>query len=675
LRYRKISVRALRRRQARVTRRWQRQGWELVSQQERRFRPELTFRKGRPSRRLSQVVLCTGLVLVLVAALVAASIRWWPWSNDPVASASSDAGVAVQALRDGELETLEGYLAAYRGNEDFAYYFASETDPRTLGDAIGTFATESGGTEFDARVESEAYQFLIVDLAGVLSLAASARGDHALPGAWTADFIKATTRPETLDASDDPEHATLRDAQDEANKQNLLLLLANGTWPTSFLKAVTATYVEFDEAEGAHAWPGTQDNGARYAPAPSGVYLTDGIVALAAALTANPEASAWAFADFQPGIKEIEGSDYEIGNFTHYLLFQHTYPKGPDDIDLGVTVAMTALASAAGAAAADEATAGERGPLHDAEALTAFANDVKEGKSRSCSWRVYDCVVTTAKAIAHLAQWVWNRVARWGHLALDAVATVAFVAGAIATATGVGAPVGVPLIFVGVAAETANAGWYAIEGDYLMAGVSLASVVPGMWFTKLATATKGTAAGKSVIAAVVAAKGATVGRVLETAAPVSERIARVVKVWRKGSKATSTEIAEAGAKNVRTATKATYPREKELQDELAAKIPDAETEFPMKTECAATCSGNRRVDIYDRATGACTEVKTGMVRSNMKSDIGEVAKDVILKKSKKCKSVTWVFGPDKNGVVGPYNELRQELQKHRIPYEILKAAA
>ena len=41
-------------------------------------------------------------------------------------------------------------------------------------------------------------------------------------------------------------------------------------------------------------------------------------------------------------------------------------------------------------------------------------------------------------------------------------------------------------MFVGVAAETANAGWYAVEGDYLMAGVSLASVAPGLGFAKLA---------------------------------------------------------------------------------------------------------------------------------------------------------------------------------------------
>lgn len=668
----------MRRRQARVTEKWQRHGWEFVSQRERRFRPELTFRKARPKRRYSHVVLSTGLALCLVAALVAAAIRWWPSTTDSIANARRDAGVAVQALRDGDLPTLEGYLAANRGDEDFAYYFTAETDPRMLGEALGTVVTESDETSAEAYSESESYQFLIPDLAGALSLAASATGEHALPGSWTADFVTATTRPGNLDVGNGTEDAPAREAQDEANKQNLLLLLANGTWPTSFLKTVTSEYVTFDQAEGANAWPGPQDNGGFYAPAPSGVYLTDGIVALTAALTANPQASAWAFGDFQPGTKVIEGSDYEIGDFTHYLLFEHDYPKGADDTDLGVTVAMTALASAAGETAQSGATATEPGPLHDAEALSAFANDIKEMKEnegRSCSWRVYDCVVTAAKAIAHLANWVWNRVSRWGHLALDAVASVAFVAGAVSSATGVGASVGVPLMFVGVSAEAANAGWYAVEGDYLMAGVSLASVAPGMWFTKLAAATKGTSAGKAVVAAVVASKGATVGRVLETSAPLSERVARVVSVWRKGSTATSAEIAEAGAKNVGTATRPAYPAEKDLQSELAAKVPGAKTEVPMETKCASTCSGNRRVDIYDPATGSCTEIKTGMGLSNKKTDLGEVAKDVMLRTNKTCKSLQWIFGPDKNGVVGPYEELRKELQRNRIPYEILKAAA
>lgn len=673
LRYKQKSVRALRRRQARVTEKRQGKGWELVSRQERRFRPTLTFRKARSNRPWSRMIVSAGLVLCLMAALVAASIRWWPSGSDPVADLREDAAVAVQAVRNGDLEALGNYLAAYRGDQGFAYYFASETDPRTLGDALGTVATEFDGKEFDADFDTEAYEFLIPDLAGVLSLAVSATGEQALPASWTDDFVTATTHPEDLDVHDDAADAGVREAQDEANKQNLLLLLANGSWPTAFLETVTGAYVDFDEAEDEDAWPGPQDDGGLYAPAPSGVYLTDGIIALTAALTANPEASAWAFADFRPGTKEIEGSDYEIGRFTHYLLFQHVYPQGADDTDLGVTVAMTALASAAGATAADGSTADEPGPLHDSEALTAFANDVKEGKSRSCSWRVYDCVVTAAKAVAHLAEWVWDHVSSWGHLALDAVATVAFVAGAIATATGVGATVGVPLMFVGVAAETANAGWYAVEGDYLMAGISLASVVPGMWLTKVAVAVKGTAAGAAVVSAVVAAKGAAVGRVLETAAPLGERLAKVVKIWRKGGSAlpaaTARELAEAGATEVRPALRATNPRESVYQDDVLASIPGARKQR-LETGCKKTCTGNRDVDVFDPATGACIEVKAGLVPSNKKHDLQEIEKDLRLLKNKNCKSIEWRFGPGPDGKVGPYADLRQALQKKGIPYSM-----
>jgi hypothetical protein len=674
LRYKQKSVRAMRRRHARVARKWQDRGWELVSQEDGRFRPRLTFRKPLPSRRLSRVILTTGLALCLVAAVVAASIRWWPSSSDLEADTRRDAAAAVQALRDGDLETVGSYLAAYRSDRDFAYYFASKTEPRTLGDALGTVATQFDGTEFDADFDRESYEFLIPDLAGVLALAVSTTGEQTLSAAWTDEFVTATTQPDDIASDDEAGGAGLREAQDEANKQNLLLLLANGRWPTAFLKAVANAYVEFDEVEGEDAWPGPKDDGGLYAPAPSGVYLTDGIVALTAALTANPEASAWAFVDFKPGSKEIEGSDYEIGNFTHFLLFEHTYPTGADGTDLGVTVAMTALASAAGSTVASGSTADEPGPLHDAEALTAFANDIKEAKAGSCSWRVYDCVVTAAKAVAHLAKWVWDHVAQWGHLALDAVATVAFVAGGIATATGVGASIGVPLMFIGVAAETANAGWYAVEGDYLMAGVSLAAVVPGMWFTKLAATAKGTAAGAKVVGAVVAAKGATVGRVLETAAPSAERVARVVKVWWKGSKATSTEIAEAGAKKVGTATKATYVRESEFQAELASRIPGA-SKKQLTTGCESTCRPKRNVDIYDPATGACIEVKVGKGLTNKKHDFKEMTADLALLKNKGCKSVKWVFGPNKNGVVGPHDDYRRELQKRKIPYEIMRAAA
>jgi hypothetical protein len=386
---------------------------EFAPQVEQRLQPKRTARKPRPSHRFGRATLLAGLVLCLVAAVVAASVRWWPTNRDVPTDARDDAAVAVKALRHGNLETVGNYLAAYRGDPTFAYDFTSATNPREIGDALGTVATKFDGTEFYGSFDREGYEFLVPDLAGVVSLAVSGTGEHALAARWTDEFVKATTDPAALDADREPAGAITRQQQDEANKQNLLLLLGNARWPTAFLKAVTVAYVELDQAKGEDAWPGPQGGRGLYAPAPSGAYVTDGIVALTAALTANPDASAWAFADFQPGTKEIDGSDYEVGNFTHYLLFQHTYPEGIDGTDLGVTVAMTALASAAGESAVAGSTAVEPGPLHDAEVLTAFANDIKEVKRRSCSWRVYDCVVTAAKAVAHLAEWVWERVSDW----------------------------------------------------------------------------------------------------------------------------------------------------------------------------------------------------------------------------------------------------------------------
>ncbi|GAB3862651.1 hypothetical protein GCM10028801_28560 [Nocardioides maradonensis] len=621
---------------------------------------------------MGRTIASAGLVLCLLAGLVVASIQWWHWKDDQVAHTRADAAVAVHALRAGNLDTLGNYLAAYRGDQDFAYYFASETDPRTLGDALGTVATDFNGTEFVPGFDRTAYEFLVPDLAGALSLAMSSTDRWPLAQMWTHEFVTATTHPTSLGTGGEEADDDARAAQDVANKQNLLLLLANGHWPTAFLKTVTTAYVSFDTAEGDHAWPGPQTKGGQYAPAPSGVYLTDGIVALTAALTSNPDASAWAFTDFQPGTKQIDGSDYEIGNFTHYLMFDHQHPKGTDGTDLGVTVSMTALASAAGKAAVDGLTADEPGPVHDAETLTAFANDIKESKRPSCSWRVYDCVVTAAKAVAHLAKWVWEHVSHWGHLVLDAVATVAFVAGAITTGTGVGAEVGVPLMFIGVSAEVANAGWYAVEGDYLMAGISLASVVPQMWFAKLAAVAKGTKVGAAITGAVTAAKGATVGRVLEAAAPLAERVAKVVNVWRKANSfvpATARELAEAGATQVRKAARAVYPKERDYQDDVLASIPGSRKQR-LETGCKKTCSGNRDVDVFDPATGACIEVKSGLVPSNKKHDLEEIEKDLLLLKNKNCRSVEWRFGPGPDGKVGPYDALRQALQKKGIKYSM-----
>jgi hypothetical protein len=144
-----------------------------------------------------------------------------------------------------------------------------------------------------------------------------------------------------------PTPGLAREDQDRANAQSLLLLISRGYWSTDFLKAVTAAYWDFDHSQGGNAWPLPQRAGAMYAVAPGGKYLADGILALTAALTANPVASAWAFTAFQPGTEAIEGSGQQVGKFTHYLFFEHRFSSGSSTDDgIGMTAALTALSAA-----------------------------------------------------------------------------------------------------------------------------------------------------------------------------------------------------------------------------------------------------------------------------------------------------------------------------------------
>ena len=81
--------------------------------------------------------------------------------------------------------------------------------------------------------------------------------------------------------------------------------------------------------------------------------------------------------------------------------------------------------------------------------------------------------MTTASCVIDAARTVWRWVKRWGHLVLD-ILTVA---------TSFAPP---PFNIAAVGTGALNATWYAIEGDYGMAGLSLAVAVPGLAFTKIA---------------------------------------------------------------------------------------------------------------------------------------------------------------------------------------------
>ncbi|GEL93851.1 hypothetical protein CCO02nite_05090 [Cellulomonas composti] len=398
--------------------------------------------------------------------------------RDQLWGVRADARAALRALDDGDLVALDELLTANRGRGDFAYHFASGATPRELGDALATVAGTSKDIPLKSGVNPATYELTLTDLAGVLALATHGTGDEALPTAWADDFVVATTNPTALYGEHDgffDRDGKRREAQDEANRSNLLLLLSRGYWSLEFLQAVTTGYHEYDLAHDEDAWPQADpSDDVGYAPAPNGVYLNDGVLALTAALTANPAASEWAFTEFLPGTVTLDGSDQTIGRFTHYLFFEHRFPEDSDDNSIGATAALTALSSAIDAAGTSGATATAEsntsptspGPMHDVQVLRAMAQDVSE--SSGCSWNPLDyghCVVAAAKA-------VWRWVQHWGHLVLDILSVATF------------APP--PFDMVGVAAAATNATWYAIDGDYGTAGLSLAAAVPGLAFAKTA---------------------------------------------------------------------------------------------------------------------------------------------------------------------------------------------
>lgn len=513
----------MRRRHARVAEKWQDKGWEFVSQTERRFRTEMTFRRVKPNRRWRLLIARAGLAVSVVIGLIVASTQL-PFVKDPLAEVRADAHAAIEALHAGDLPSLDVLLAANRGQDDFAYFFASRTTPRALGDALSSVAGENEDEPLKDGVDPHAYEITLTDLAGTLGLATFGTGDRSLPAEWTDDFIAATTTPEDLSGAADE----ARVDQDQANKQNLLLLLSRGYWSTEFLEAVTDAYWQYDHENGDDAWPGTAEADANYAPAPTGHYLTDGILALTAALTANPEASAWAFADFQPGVEKIDGSDYTIGKFTHYLLFEHRFPQSDDGESFGMTATLTALSSAidgtagSGADNASQASrsADEAGPLHDSVALQALAKKLNE--KSGCSWNPLDyghCVVAAAEA-------VWHWIHRWGHLVLDILAVGASTVAGVAV-TFVPPPFGEVIAggaeTVSATAAGINATWYVIDGDYTSAGLSLAAVVPGLGFARIA---------KTFKAGVAAEKGAAAAAGVERAAFEADDVAKVANRFR-----------------------------------------------------------------------------------------------------------------------------------------------
>jgi hypothetical protein len=584
-------------------------------------------------------VVWAGLALALTAIVVEAAHL--TVLKDPLAQVRADATSAVQALDNGDLPALEKTLSANRGQVDFAYFFTAKATPRALGDALATVAGSSEEQPLKVDVDAHAYDVTLVDLAGTLALASYGTGDRALPASWTSNFITATTTPTTLYAKEHRGRHSAPDRadQDAANKQNLLLLLSRGYWSTRFLKAVAAAYWTFDHDKSEEAWHSRASPTAKYAPAPTGRYLTDGILALTAALTTNPAASAWAFRDFQPGNERIDGSHYEIGKFSHYLLLEHRFPEPTDAGSVGMTASLTALSSAitairgevAARPRASDASGSEgTGPLRDSIVLQSLARDLTDG---GCSWNprhYWTCATAVAEAAG---RWVQH----WGHELLDILSLGTF------------APP--PFTVVAIGAAATNATWYAIEGDYGKAGLSLAAAVPGLAFTKLA-------------------EGAKAGATAERAAAQADEIARTARASRMSVVLlTDRELAEAGAVNVVRGSPR-FRLEADARDGYVRQHPGSTPEKSIRLhepDCLADCLGARRVDVLE-SSGKAVEIKIGI--NNDEYAMREIKKDLALlqDKSSGVKSLEWNFHQDSKGIIGPSRRIREALKANRIPY-------
>ncbi|TIC86715.1 hypothetical protein E8D34_10725 [Nocardioides sp. GY 10113] len=415
---------------------------------------EITGSK-RPRRRSGRerlLGLLVGLVALALVVGVAIEIRALT-GDDAKEQARSDAASAISALRDQNLVALGEQLSVHRADPEFAFQFTSRATPRDLGDALGSVVDVPSGADAGSSsgepgasgvgLGEDAYARVLTDLADTLALATRGSGDLVLPTSWTDDFLLATTMPAAYgdDTGDDPARAD----QDLANKQNLLLLLSRGRWSTEFLQATTRAYWAWEQ-EGEVPWPGLTAEDAKYAPAPSGTYLTDGLVALMAALTANPEAAGWAFTDFQPDTTtvSIDDTDRIIGTFAHYVFFEHAYGEVEDSgaENSGATASVTALMSAiqaTGGSYGDDAA----GPMADAFVLQDFQD-----------------AAVAERADAESAHWyekLGDVLREWGRTALDVVGLVPG---------------------VGIVPDAASGIWSAIEGDWTAAGLSVAAMVP-----------------------------------------------------------------------------------------------------------------------------------------------------------------------------------------------------
>lgn len=568
----------------------------------------------RPTRRRprrSIWLLAGALALALVVGLAGGWDRR-SRGHDEETIAREQAVRAITGVREGELAELGTQLASLRGRSSFAYYFARGVSAEQLGVALSAAAPDRS-RDARAGMDEPTYELFLTDLAGTLGLASRGSGEHALPRSWAVKFVRAAlpTAGQGGAGGGDPARA--------AAAQNLLILLSRGSWSLDFLKVATEAFYGQDQLADGRAWPAPRVEGALYAPSTEGSYLTDGVVALVAALTSNPEAARWAFSEFRPGTVSVTlgGEKTEVGRFTDYLFFEHRFPE-VGGRSAGMTAALTALGAASGAVPERSEELGT--PSSDSLVLARIGKSAAPESDGTLLAKVWN-------AAKRLVSTVVGWVRRWGHDLLDVLANT------------------IPPLSTAAAAVSAT--WYALEGDFLNAGLLAAAVIPG------------------AALAVKAAKGLSF-----VARKGTESTALASLVSQAGPKAKA--AVALGAEIEVLPRRLTFPLERDAEAHLVkTRLPDARRQvtFAPPADCATLCE-RRIVDIYDEADRTATEVKIG--KRNTAFALKQVAKDRALldDPSSGIEKIRWEFFPDADGRVGPNEKLAAWLRENDIPFTV-----
>lgn len=337
------------------------------------------------------------------------------------AQARADARAAAKYLRDNDPAMLKIYLEDGAYDPYFAAEFAKSVSPRELGDFIAAQASPYEEGKLMPGVDADDYDAVLSGLGQTLGQATRNTGDLELPPGLADEWIQAMVSPPYESTGNETEDWARND-QDLANRAGLLMVLSRGQWSTEFLQSATNRFWEYDKTFDTNGWRYNYMGAGTQSILPNGKPLDDGMVALMAALSHNPEAAKWAFT--QGGTEDVPlgGEQVPINAFMHWMLTKHRFL----DEEGGPAAVVNAMAVA---------TIGDK--------MSPVALDAKSlGDS----------------AAEQKAEWdakPWYE--KWGHTILDAISVL---------------PV------VGIPADLVSTGWYSLEGDLANAGLSLAGVVP-----------------------------------------------------------------------------------------------------------------------------------------------------------------------------------------------------